>query len=127
MVFSGTVVNAVAGNRGLATAATCSSANAMSASEIRVSPIRTRGSIPEAVTPGRLSPGTHGFGSRTRTTASPNVDVRFNIGIQQAANHSLVLSLGLGGLRLEELHALPAQGNRDLYVLVAKREFGRRR
>src|SRR6476469_1561734 len=50
-----------------------------------------------------------------------------HIRIKQLPDHALVLRLVLFGMRLEELHAPPAQCNCDLYALVSEGELVRRR
>lgn len=50
----------------------------------------------------------------------------FDRGIEQAANHALVLCVRPGGFSLEEVHTLFAQGQSHFDALIAKRQFGRR-
>lgn len=54
--------------------------------------------------------------------------VGIDVGIQQLADHSLILRLVLGGMQLEEVGASLAERDRDLDALVAERELiGRRK
>ena len=53
--------------------------------------------------------------------------MRVHIGVQQSTDHSLVLRVSLHCFRLEELHALPAQGDGDLHILFTERQLLRRR
>jgi hypothetical protein len=46
--------------------------------------------------------------------------VMLHVGVQKTSDHSLVLSLVLASLFLEEQHAAFAEGNCDLYSFVAK-------
>jgi hypothetical protein len=50
----------------------------------------------------------------------------FDISIEKAADHALVLRTMLRRLGFEKLDALPAEGQGDLHAFLAKRQFGRR-
>ena len=72
----------------------------------------------ESNCPGRLRSAAN-LGSRLAFS------MRLYVGVQQQADHALILRVCLGRLPTEEIHALLAQCDRNLHVFVPEGEFGR--